>query len=117
MKLRRIFQMPMKTRSFSEGVTFDRIRTITFKNGGHCVRVLRCHQLAYAYSSARPQISEVGLLGSNLGRGECFASLMCIMCTCTMLQSVQGRGIHSATDGAMFYKEPFLFKNPVKRSI
>ena len=27
--------------------------------------------------------------------------------TCTMLQSVQRRGIHSATDGAMFYKEPF----------
>ena len=74
-------------------------------------------RVAYAYSSARPQISEVGLLGSNLGRGECFASLMCIMCTCTMLQSVQRRGIHSATDGAMFYKEPFLFKSPVKRSI
>ena len=44
MKLRRIFQMPMKTRPFPEGVTFDRIRTITFKNGGPCVRVLRCHQ-------------------------------------------------------------------------
>ena len=22
----------------------DRIGTITFKNGGHCVRALRCHQ-------------------------------------------------------------------------
>ena len=32
---------------------------------------------------------------------------MCIMYTCAMLQSVQRRGIHSATDGAMFYKEPF----------
>ena len=62
---------------------------------------------AYAYSSAGPQISEVGLLGSNLGRAKCFASLMCIMYTCAMLQTVQRRGIHSATDGAMFYKEPF----------
>ena len=62
---------------------------------------------AYAYSSAGPQISEVDLLGSNLGRAKCFASLMCIMYTCAMLQSVQRRGIHSATDGAMFYKEPF----------
>ena len=39
---------------------------------------------AYAYSTTGPQISEVGLLVSNLGRAECFASLMCIM-----LQSVQ----------------------------
>ena len=72
---------------------------------------------AHAYSSAGPQISEVVLLGSNLGRAECFASLMCIMCTCIMLQSVQRRVIHSPTDGTMFYKEPFLFRNPVNRSI
>ena len=64
------------------------------------------YQRLRLYSSAGPQISEVGLLGSNLGRVERFASLMCIMCTCTMLQSVQrrGRGIHSPTDGTMFYK-------------
>ena len=76
-------------------------------------------RVAYAYSSNGPQISEVGLLGSNLGRAECFASLMCIMYNvqCTMLQSVQRRVIYSATDGAMFYKEPFLFRNPVNRSI
>ena len=74
-------------------------------------------RIAYAYSSAGLQISEVGLLGSNLGRAECFASLMCLMCTYTMLQSVQRRGIHSATDGAMFYKEPSLFRSPVNRSI
>ena len=44
MKLRQIFQVPMKTRPFSACVNFDHIGTITFKNGGHCVRALRCHQ-------------------------------------------------------------------------
>ena len=44
MKLRHIFQVPMKTRPFS---AFDRIRAITstFKNGGHCGRALQCHLL------------------------------------------------------------------------
>ena len=37
MKLRRILQVPMKTKPFFIG-------TITFKNGGHCVRASRCHQ-------------------------------------------------------------------------
>ena len=44
MKLRRIFQVLTKTRPFSAAETFDRFRNITFKNGGHCVRALRCHQ-------------------------------------------------------------------------
>ena len=44
MKWRLIFQVPTKTGPFSAGVNFDRIGTITFKNGGHCVRALRCHQ-------------------------------------------------------------------------
>ena len=29
---------------FQQVYTSDSIRTITFKNGGHCVRALRCHQ-------------------------------------------------------------------------
>ena len=43
-KLRRIFQVLMKTGPFSEGVNLWSYRTMTFKNGGHCVRALRCHQ-------------------------------------------------------------------------
>ena len=35
----------MKNRSFSAGLTYDqRIITITFKNGSHCVRALRGNQ-------------------------------------------------------------------------
>ena len=79
---------------------------LKFNISFQCQIILRMIN-AYAYSSAGLQISEVGLLGSNLGRAECFASLMCIIYTCTILQSVQRRGIHSATKGAMFYEEPF----------
>ena len=43
-KLRRIFQVPLKTGSFPAGVNLWSYRTMTFKNGGHCVRALRCHQ-------------------------------------------------------------------------
>ena len=46
-KLRRIFQVPMKTGPFSAGVNLWSYRTVTFKNGGHCVRALRCHQGIY----------------------------------------------------------------------
>ena len=34
----------MKTRPFSTMQTCGRIGTITFKNGGHCVRALLRHQ-------------------------------------------------------------------------
>ena len=38
------FKCLWKLGNFQQAQTFDRIRTITFKNGSHCVRALRCHQ-------------------------------------------------------------------------
>ena len=38
------FKCLRKLGHFQRAQTFDRIRTITFKNGGHSVRALRCQQ-------------------------------------------------------------------------
>ena len=38
------FKCLRKLSHFQQALTFDRIITITFKNGDHCVRALRCHQ-------------------------------------------------------------------------
>ena len=59
MKLKRIFQGPMKTRPFSAGVNLWSFWTITLKNGGICVRVLRCHQ-----GRVRPSRTEMFYLSS-----------------------------------------------------
>ena len=44
MKLKRIFQGPMKTWPFSASANLWSFWTIIFKNGGLCVRALLCHQ-------------------------------------------------------------------------
>ena len=44
MELKQIFKMPIKTWAFSAGVDLWSFWTNTYKNGGLCVRALRCHQ-------------------------------------------------------------------------
>ena len=51
------FKCLWKLGHFQQAWTCDCIGTITFENGGHCVRALRCHQGRYCYGSGLHHLS------------------------------------------------------------